>query len=359
MSYGYDTHIRDAAGKSLVSYGPRRIEIERVVDGKSYVSYQQHHPEHDDPGAHIEACTPEQAAFWGVYQHDDEGLAAIVGDAHDEESAKAFAQLVARNLTLERGLAVAANVSAHLAVGQRRDEVASRALRIQQGMPRYTVDGHEFRDEDSAFTGDGKYPPFVVFDVDRQENLPGEYGTRSEADHAATIKNAQMSRSVVLAIDTNSTAFKDVGPAYEVARLLRDAGAQLEEARDLESIRLVDINGNEVGWLYVADRPAELALELALPGMIHLVVDAGADPAFGTTEADRAALARTFQGLGDQLDGVRDLANRMAAFTVEVQDGSSLRNSQIAEVRIGHFFYTPAPEPEVHPSVREAAVAEI
>lgn len=50
--------------------------------------------------------------------------------------------------------------------------------------PRYCVDGLEFDDPDSNYTGDGQFPPFVVFDVTRQENLPGHYDTREKAEQA-------------------------------------------------------------------------------------------------------------------------------------------------------------------------------
>ncbi|MEY2153069.1 hypothetical protein AB7849_19345 [Rhodanobacter sp. 115] len=69
------------------------------------------------------------------------------------------------------------------------NESAPRGLRLPQGLPRFVVDGHEFPNEESSFTGDGKYPPFVVFDIDRQENLPGEYATRGQAELVASSKN--------------------------------------------------------------------------------------------------------------------------------------------------------------------------
>ena len=38
--------------------------------------------------------------------------------------------------------------------------------------------------EDDTYQGDGKNPPFVIFDVDAQRNLPGEYPTRERAEAA-------------------------------------------------------------------------------------------------------------------------------------------------------------------------------
>jgi hypothetical protein len=51
-------------------------------------------------------------------------------------------------------------------------------------MHKFCVDGHEFADSDSAFAGDGQFPPFVIFDIDAQENLPGYYATREQAEQA-------------------------------------------------------------------------------------------------------------------------------------------------------------------------------
>jgi hypothetical protein len=68
----WDKYITTEAGIVLASYGPR-----------------------SDFGDCTEECEPQHAAFWGVYHHDAEGLALIVGDALDEASARAFAELVA------------------------------------------------------------------------------------------------------------------------------------------------------------------------------------------------------------------------------------------------------------------------
>lgn len=37
---------------------------------------------------------------------------------------------------------------------------------------------------DGTFQGDGEDAPFVVFDIDAQQNLPGIYETREEAEIA-------------------------------------------------------------------------------------------------------------------------------------------------------------------------------
>lgn len=43
------------------------------------------------------------------------------------------------------------------------------------------VDGHS-HENGGVFSGDGKYPPFVVFDADKQENIAGPFNTRKEAE---------------------------------------------------------------------------------------------------------------------------------------------------------------------------------
>lgn len=51
---------------------------------------------------------------------------------------------------------------------------------------RYTVDGAVYPNdpEGPLFQGDGQYPPFVIFDVTAQENLPKQYPTREAAETA-------------------------------------------------------------------------------------------------------------------------------------------------------------------------------
>lgn len=44
------------------------------------------------------------------------------------------------------------------------------------------VDGHEFENEESDFLGDGAFPPFMIFDIEGQTYLPGEYASREKAN---------------------------------------------------------------------------------------------------------------------------------------------------------------------------------
>jgi hypothetical protein len=49
------------------------------------------------------------------------------------------------------------------------------------------VDGHTHKNG-GLFDGGGRYPPFVVFDADKQENIAGPFNTRAEArDHLREI----------------------------------------------------------------------------------------------------------------------------------------------------------------------------
>lgn len=61
------------SNKVVASYGPRCL-----VGGDT-----------------VESTHPSEAAFWGVYRHEEDGTASFVGDALDRESACAFARLVA------------------------------------------------------------------------------------------------------------------------------------------------------------------------------------------------------------------------------------------------------------------------
>lgn len=65
--------------------------------------------------------------------------------------------------------------------------IEARAIleRIEGQKPRYCVDGLTHADPDTAeYQGDGEFAPFVIFDIQAQRNLPGEYATRAEAEVA-------------------------------------------------------------------------------------------------------------------------------------------------------------------------------
>ena len=45
--------------------------------------------------------------------------------------------------------------------------------------------------EDGTYQGDGELPPFVIYNVDKQENLPGYYPTRQNANLALQLEMAR------------------------------------------------------------------------------------------------------------------------------------------------------------------------
>ncbi len=65
-----------------------------------------------------------------------------------------------------------------------QEQARAILFRIDYTGPRYCVDGLEYGDPDSPYHGDGQFPPFVIFDIQAQANLPGEYATRAEAEAA-------------------------------------------------------------------------------------------------------------------------------------------------------------------------------
>lgn len=63
---------------------------------------------------------------------------------------------------------------------------------------RFVVDGHEFENAESELMGDGKFPPFYVFDVSGQENINVEFSTRKLAQDVADACNAAVRNSASL-----------------------------------------------------------------------------------------------------------------------------------------------------------------
>lgn len=63
---------------------------------------------------------------------------------------------------------------------------------IVNGTPvRHVVDGHEFPDEESNLLGDGKFPPFRIFDVEAQDYVGDKFETRIEAEVECRRMNAE------------------------------------------------------------------------------------------------------------------------------------------------------------------------
>lgn len=86
---------------------------------------------------------------------------------------------------------------------------------------RYVVDGAVRAkyepDEAPEFAGDGAHAPFVVFDVGRQENLPGRYETRAEAESALLAHVAQEAITTVVGADLGVLKAAHLDPAIRVS----------------------------------------------------------------------------------------------------------------------------------------------
>jgi hypothetical protein len=53
---------------------------------------------------------------------------------------------------------------------------------------RFIVDGTVYPNDPDGplYQADGQYAPFVIFDIEAQESLPGQYETRAAAEAAIT-----------------------------------------------------------------------------------------------------------------------------------------------------------------------------
>lgn len=71
---------------------------------------------------------------------------------------------------------------------------AQTTVETLQAEDRYAVDGAVYPDDENGplFEGDGQYPPFVIFDIQAQENLPDRYPTREEAEKALALMLAEI-----------------------------------------------------------------------------------------------------------------------------------------------------------------------
>jgi hypothetical protein len=56
---------------------------------------------------------------------------------------------------------------------------------------KYSVDGHEFENEESNLAGDGQFPPFRIFDINAQDYLPGIYASRADAELICGMLNGE------------------------------------------------------------------------------------------------------------------------------------------------------------------------
>ncbi|WP_420213370.1 hypothetical protein ACN8ZM_39815 (plasmid) [Burkholderia aenigmatica] len=115
------------------------------------------------------------------------------------------------------------------------------------------VDG---TDETGNFEGDGNNAPFVVFDIDRQENVAGPFGTREAGEEARTGilggAVAAFDSATLLAI----VEARDNGNSAELSELLKALdGRKLPEAppfsrEELERLGFTFVAFSQGGWGY-------------------------------------------------------------------------------------------------------------
>lgn len=134
----------------------------------------------DEPGdgTNFINCVREVATHISVYLAEDHEIEPVQDFPLKPGSAKAYADA----LTLAAGLA-------HEKTLPIRDTYQNnffRAPAYPQVEQRYCVDGAVYPNDENGplFQGDGQYPPFVIFDIQGQKNLPGHYQTREAAEEA-------------------------------------------------------------------------------------------------------------------------------------------------------------------------------
>ncbi|WP_139223001.1 hypothetical protein [Paracidovorax wautersii] len=152
--------------------------------------------------------------------------------------------------------------SAQLVLGDRADELLGRLVPTN-----LVVDG---LDEAACFAGDGERAPFVVFDVDRQENIAGPFASRDlAAVHRQEILDGHAPRLDALALSQALEAAEE-GPTKTLAA-----------ARD--EIRARELQPDEKVVRAIAD--ADLLAEINRRGILQ--------PMYGAIGAVHDHLDRT------------------------------------------------------------------
>lgn len=133
-----------------------------------------------DEGTNFVSCDREEATHVSVYLIDDQHAEPVqdfpIVIGRDQTKAYADALTLAAGLAHEKALPI-------------RDTYQNnffRAPAYPQVEQRYCVDGAVYPNDENGplFQGDGQYPPFVIFDIQGQKNLPGHYQTREAAEEA-------------------------------------------------------------------------------------------------------------------------------------------------------------------------------
>lgn len=131
-------------------------------------------------GTNFINTTRESATHVSVYLIDAEHAEPVqdfpIVIGRDQTKAYADALTLAAGLAHEKALPI-------------RDTYQNnffRAPAYPQVEQRYCVDGAVYPNDENGplFQGDGQYPPFVIFDIQAQKNLPDHYQTREAAEEA-------------------------------------------------------------------------------------------------------------------------------------------------------------------------------
>lgn len=174
--------------------------------------------------------------------------------------------------------------------------------------PRYCVDGLEFDDPESNYLADGQFPPFVVFDVMRQENLPGHYDTREKAEQAlvahvlqeatATLATAGLTIPCHVHLMNSEAAGESFDALCEAVAVGSPASIDKQDADAIQQ-RRTEIETTLASHGYRMELDAG-----AIPGEGHLLLASNGND--HVLDADQvsptvAALAREWSDLTDHL----------------------------------------------------------
>ncbi|ERJ38656.1 hypothetical protein L810_6873 [Burkholderia sp. AU4i] len=215
-----------------------------------------------------------------------DGIFMVVGERADGLISEASAYVsLAETVTFDE--AIAFIVDGYLDEFIELPDTVRDAINSVTAQTSLVVDG---TDEHGNFAGDGVNAPFVVFDVDRQENIAGPFGTRQDGEKA---------RSAILA---GAHPMMDSGAL--LAYQSHDRKRPEVTVRDAAQALLKAFGGDTPSWL----REEAVALENALAceaganeGELPAARE-GSKPAIASAEANWKEVAGSLYGAVDSLE---------------------------------------------------------